>query len=288
MLRDTEPTSAPTTPRVAPAEPTRAAVGTATAPTIVLKIGGANLERPEYVERLTGHVAELVASGARVVVVHGGGTQIAELHDRLDLPFRTIDGLRVTSNETLAVTTQVLCGSMNKRLVASFVGRGLPALGVSGIDLGLLRAELVDARRLGRVGEISRVDSTRFESLLDSGLVLVVAPVSLVDDGGAANVNADSAAHAIATALEADSLDFISNVAGVRTEPESDETAECLDIAQVRELIADESVVKGGMRPKLLAATAAIERGVSRVRIGTLIGMTNGRATRIVAADSES
>lgn len=280
MLHDTPTTPAPAR-STTPTGRTKRRTG---APTIVLKIGGSNLERPEYVDRLTAHVSDLVDSGARVVVVHGGGTQIAALHDRLDLPFRTIDGLRVTSDETLAVTTQVLCGSMNKRLVASFVGRGLPALGLSGIDLGLLRADLVDARRLGRVGEIASVDSARFESLLDAGLVLVVAPVSLVDDGGTANVNADSAAHAIATALEADSLDFVSDVAGVRTDPESDVTAERLDVDEVKDLVADESVVKGGMRPKLRAATAAIERGVTRVRIGTLVGMTNGRATRIVAA----
>jgi len=255
------------------------------APTLVIKVGGANLERAEYLERLAETVEDLCSSGARVVLVHGGGVQIAELHDRLDVPSRTLDGLRVTSERTLELTTQVLCGSMNKRVVASLVRRGVPALGVSGIDLGLLRARLVDPTRLGRVGEIERVDTERLETLLDAVGVVVLAPVSGVDDGGTANVNADSAAHAIATALRADSLDFVSDVPGVRTDAASDEVAACLDTDEIDALVADRDVVKGGMRPKLVAAAEAVRNGVGRVRIGTLAGMSTGRATRIVAVE---
>lgn len=250
---------------------------------VVLKVGGANLDRPEYLERLARHVAELRAEGRRIVLVHGGGVEIGALHDALDLPFRKVDGLRVTSEATLRITTQVLCGLVNKRIVASFVREGLPALGLSGVDCGLLRAELVDEKRLGRVGTIREVDAPRLRSLLDLGHVIVLSPVSLAADGEPCNVNADTAAHAVATALSADQLDFISDVPGVRTVAGSGEVADTLRLPEAARIMQDSEVVSGGMRPKLEAAITALNGGVGRVRVGTLGGMAKGRATEIVA-----
>lgn len=260
------------------------AATTASAATLrVVKVGGANLERPAYVDELAGHVADCVARGERVVVVHGGGSEIGALHDALDVPFRKLEGLRVTSDAGMAITTQVLCGLVNKRVVARFVARGLPALGMSGVDLGLLRAELLDAERFGRVGDSPRVDVAALHVLLDAGLVPVIAPVSLGPDEAPVNVNADAAAHALATALGAETLDFLSDVPGVRVDPDSQDCAERLHVPEVRRLTDEAVVVTGGMIPKLRAAAEAVERGVRRVRIGNLSGVRAGRCTEIVA-----
>ncbi|MEX1024408.1 MAG: acetylglutamate kinase [Planctomycetota bacterium] len=251
--------------------------------TTVLKIGGANLERPAYLEHLAQHVKTMHDRGERLVVVHGGGAEIGTLHDSLKVPFRKIDGLRVTSERSMELTMQVLSGSVNKRLVATFASVGLPALGLSGIDLGLLRADLLDEKLYGRVGNVQAVDSERLNWLLDAGLVVVLAPVSLGPDGRPVNVNADTAAHSVATALAANSLDFVSDIPGVRTRADATHVADRLRIAEVRSLAADPTVVHGGMRPKLRAAIAAVEGGVGRVRIGSLSGMGQNQATEIVA-----
>lgn len=251
--------------------------------TIVLKVGGANLERPEYVAGLARYAADLQRAGARIVLVHGGGREIGALHDALDVPFRKIDGLRVTSETSLGLTIQMLCGLINKRLVVALQAAGADALGLSGVDLGLLRADLLDEKRLGRVGVVSDVRSDLLDSLLDAGFLLVVAPVSLGLDGCPLNVNADDAAFALAKALGADDLDFVSDVPGVRVEAGSDRVAPRLEVERVQELVRDTDVIQGGMRPKLSAAAEAVEGGVSRVRIGTLSSIRRGRATEIVA-----
>lgn len=252
-------------------------------PITVLKIGGANLQSPEYVAELARYVVTLRREGRRVVVVHGGGPEIGTLHDRLGVPFEKRDGLRVTSREGMDITTMVLCGLVNKRVVARFVTEGLPALGLSGVDLGLLRAELRDEARLGQVGTSPRVTRARLENLLEAGFVPVIAPVSLGPEGRPVNVNADSAAHAIATALEAHTLDFVSDVPGVRTRANSTVVARRLRVAEVRRLVESATVVKGGMLPKLESAVAAVDKGVTRVRVGDLAGMVRGSATEVTA-----
>jgi acetylglutamate kinase len=160
------------------------------------------------------------------------------------------------------------------------MAHGLDCLGVSGVDLGLLRAPLKDARNLGRVGGPPSVDAGRLRSVLENVDVLVVSPVSIGPDGSAVNVNADDAAHAIATALGAASLDFVSDIPGVR----GADDAVLADLAphDVTGLISD-GVVRGGMVPKLKAAVAAVSAGVQRVRIGDLASMAAGVATVISA-----
>jgi acetylglutamate kinase len=268
---------------MSPASPTGNGNGKAPLRTSVLKVGGANLERPAYVEQLTAHVAERTKAGERIVLVHGGGSEIGALHDALDVPCRKWNGLRVTSEKGMEITTMVLCGVVNKRVVARLVERGVAALGLSGIDLGLLRAELLDAEMLGRVGDTPRVEVNRLRSILDAGLVPVVAPVSLGPDGRPVNVNADTAAHALAMALRADSLDFVSDVPGVRIRAESDDIASSLAVPEVEKLLRAGTVVTGGMVPKLTSAVAAVKAGVGRVRVGNLSGIARGQATEVVA-----
>jgi acetylglutamate kinase len=252
-------------------------------PISVLKIGGANLQQPEFVEELSRYVVALRREGRRVVVVHGGGPEIGAFHDALGVPFEKSGGLRVTSDEGMEITTMVLCGLVNKRVVARLVRDGVPAVGLSGIDLGLLQAELLDEPRLGHVGNAPVVRREALTRLLDGGLVPVIAPVSLGPDGQALNVNADTAAHAIATVLEADSLDFVSDVPGVRTRAGSTVVARRLRVQEVEQLLKDSSVIKGGMLPKLRSAVAAVDGGVGRVRVGDLPGMARGSATEVIA-----
>jgi acetylglutamate kinase len=228
-------------------------------------------------------VVALRREGRRVIVVHGGGPEIGALHDALGVPFEKSDGLRVTHDEGMQITTMVLCGLVNKRVAARFVRDGIPAVGLSGIDLGLLRSDLIDEARFGQVGGPPRVRLERLERLLDEGLVPVIAPVSLGPDGQALNVNADTAAHAIATALSADTLDFVSDVPGVRTRPDSPVVARRLRVSEVQRLLDGSSVIKGGMLPKLRSAVAAVDGGVARVRVGDLAGMARGSATEVIA-----
>lgn len=253
------------------------------ATTAVLKVGGANLERPAYLELLCEHVDRLVRSGERVVLIHGGGTEITALHEQLGEPCRKENGLRVTSPRGLDITTMVLCGLVNKRVVAALIGRGVDAMGMSGVDAGLLRAELLDERKLGRVGDAPRVDPRGLVVLLDAGMVPVVAPVSLGPDGRPVNVNGDTAARSIAAALRADRLDFLSDVPGIRPRPGSPDIVPRLTVAEAGELLQDGEVITGGMRPKLGSAIAALGAGVRRVRVGSLAGIGRGRATEVVA-----
>ena len=252
-------------------------------PLMVVKVGGANLTRPDYVRDLSRHLRARVQRGERIVVVHGGGPEIGALHDALDVPFTRVDGLRVTSEEGMRLATMVLCGLVNKRVVARLVSDGLPAMGLSGVDLGLLRSELLDPERLGRVGSAPAVDVTRLRVLLDAGLLPVIAPVSLGPDGEPVNVNADTAAHAIATALSATSLDFVSDIPGVRTRKGSTRVAARLTVRDIQRLVSEGDVIRGGMIPKLESAVAAVAAGVGRVRVGNLGGLGRNTATEVVA-----
>ncbi len=244
----------------------------------VMKVGGARLVRRDDLDALARTIRARHDAGRPTVLVHGGGPEISDLHERLGVPFEKIDGLRVTSPEGMTLTTMVLCGAVNTRIVERFVAHGLPALGVSGVDLGLLRAPLAGAA-WGRVGGPPQVAAERLEQLLAAGLVPVVAPVSLGPDGAAVNVNADDAAHAIAAALGASALEFVSDIPGVT---EDDRVLRRLVPVDVERLIA-RGVVKGGMVPKLRAAVAALAAGVGRVRIGNLTTIRTNHATEVLA-----
>ncbi len=255
------------------------------APVTVLKVGGARLASVSDLDRLADHVRELGQNGRQVVIIHGGGPEISDLHRRLDIPFEKVDGLRRTSVEGMDATAMVLCGTVQTRIVERLMNHGIACLGVSGVDLGLLRAPLVDEAVLGRVGGPPTVDRQRMRQLLQLGVTLVVSPVSIGPDGGAVNVNADDAAHAVAIALQAASLDFVSDIPGVRTS--DDEVASILEPVAVDGLI-DEGIVHGGMVPKLRAAVAAVDAGVDRVRIGDLSSMAAGDATVITTGGNVS
>jgi acetylglutamate kinase len=212
------------------------------------------------------------------VVVHGGGRQINALSARLGFPVVKINGLRVTTPEVAEVVQMVLCGPVRSRLVSALEAAGLRAVGVSGADGGLLEARITDPD-LGRVGEISRVSPALLDALSAAGFTPVVAPVC-VDAMGPLNVNADEAATAVALALSAGDLLFVSDVPGVLVDgvPQASLTAR-----EVEERIAAGDV-KDGMAVKLRCAARAFQRGVAVVRIGDLTALTDPVAgTRLLA-----
>lgn len=244
----------------------------------VIKVGGSALEDAAWLDAF----AVLAARAATpMVVVHGGGPEVSGLSSRLDIPVQWVDGRRVTTDAAMDVATMVLSGRINQRVVGALLARGVDAIGLSGVDGALLRAEVHGGGELGRVGGCPVVRSPLLRSLIALGHVPVISPVSLGPDGGALNVNADEAATAIAAAMGADELLYLTNVEGVIC---SQRVAPSLTLCEAADLI-DSGVASGGMRIKLEAALAGVDAGVPAVRIGTTRMLVDENAgTRVVAA----
>ena len=246
--------------------------------TRVIKIGGNEMNTPGFLEALARQVADLTAgTGEPLVIVHGGGQEIATLQSRLGIEPVKVDGLRVTDAESLAVAQMVLSGHTNKAIVRAFLAEGLDAVGFSGVDGGLLRCRKKQhpTADLGLVGEIVSVRTDFLNHFAAQGIIPVISPISLSEDGQTYNVNADEAAGAIAGAMAATTLDFVSNVPGVL---HAGSVLERLTPADADRLIA-EGIVNGGMIPKVRTALDALARGVSRVRIVNLAGLSNDGGT---------
>jgi acetylglutamate kinase len=243
----------------------------------VVKVGGNEVDDPEWVARLAREVA---GRGGQTVVVHGGGKEVTALQRTLGAEPEWKDGLRVTSPEGMRAVAMVLSGLVNKRIVSALLTAGADAVGISGEDGGLLRAIVARGGALGRIGEIERVRAELLRDWLAQGLTPVISPVSRGRDGGALNVNADDAAAAVAGAMEAGELLFVSNVPGVLADGD---TIRAIAAGEVERLI-DDGTAQGGMAPKLRAAARAADR-VGRVRIGGLEMLRDSTAgTRIGAA----
>lgn len=251
----------------------------------VLKIGGNELSDAGFVEMLGANVAHLQAeTGSPLVIVHGGGRAIAGLQAQLGLETVKVDGLRVTDLESLNVAQMVLSGHSNKIVVKGLLAAGVDALGVSGVDGGLLRCRKKEhaTADLGYVGEIVEVRRDLLETLMGIGVTVVLSPISLGLDGLTYNVNADEAAAAAALACEAEELVFISNVPGVLHEGV---VIPVLTARQVEAHIED-GTIEGGMIPKVRSALQAVESGVARARIVNLAGLLANGGTIIVAGDN--
>ncbi len=246
---------------------------------LVLKIGGNQVEDASFLDGFVGAVKVLLHDHA-VIVVHGGGKEIADLHEQLGVSFETVEGLRATSEQSLRLVEMVLNGVVNTRLVRCLVNGGLDAIGLSGVDMGLVRVTqlTVNGRDLGRVGAVQTVNGEALLQLLDLGLTPVISPVSLGEDGLAYNVNADHVAAGVAKAVEAAKLVFVSNVPGVQV---TSRTMRALTIKQIDGLIADGRIT-GGMIPKVRSATEAVSSGVYQAVITDLAGLVNDGGTAII------
>ncbi|WP_174297678.1 acetylglutamate kinase [Sphingomonas bacterium] len=238
--------------------------------TFVIKYGGHAMGDPEAARDFAEDVVLLKAVGINPVVVHGGGPQIGRMLKRLGVESTFVGGLRVTDKETAEIAEMVLAGSINKEIVAWIGQAGGRAVGLSGKDAGLVRAEKVTGREadplqgierhvdLGFVGEPVAVDRRIVDTLCDAGIIPVIAPVAIGADGHTYNVNADTMAGAIAAALGAARFFLLTDVAGVLKDGELQSN---LTPAAIRRLM-DDGVVTGGMIPKLETCMAAVGAGV--------------------------
>lgn len=238
--------------------------------TFVVKYGGHAMGDPKAARDFAEDIVLLKAVGINPVVVHGGGPQIGEMLARLGVESRFVDGLRVTDEATAKVAEMVLSGAINKELVGWIAAAGGKALGISGKDAGLVTATKVErtakdpdsnierAVDLGFVGEPSKVDTTILETASGAGMIPVVAPIGAGEDGHTYNINADTMAGAIASALGAARLFLLTDVPGVLGQDGAlltDLTPK--DIAQLRR----DGTITGGMIPKLETCVAAVEAG---------------------------
>lgn len=251
---------------------------------LVVKIGGGELDSEDFLVEFARTLQELRERGERVVVVHGGGKTIADYQQALGLQPEFLDGLRVTTQESLAVAEMALSGLLNKRLVRFLLAAGMSACGISGVDGGLVRVRRMThpLGDLGQVGEVRDVNPALLHLLLDAGSVPVVSPISLgADDHASYNVNADHVAMGIAAALQAPQLVFLTDVPGVSI---AGRRVRALTAAQAEEWIAEE-FIKGGMIPKVRSAVQAVAQGVSQAVITDMAGLAAGQGTSVLAPD---
>jgi acetylglutamate kinase len=244
---------------------------------LVIKIGGNEIDDPDFVSRMGQAVAALPEPP---ILVHGGGKEIRELQQRLGVEPQYIDGLRVTDAQSLSIVKMVLAGRINKQLVASLLYAGVDAFGMSGVDRSSIKAEKLQhpGGDLGQVGRIVEVRTEVFRRLLEDGVTPVLSPICYGPDGSIFNVNADHVAQAIAIAMRADTLVFVSNVPGVLRQQE---LLPRLTTAEVEQLIAAKVIING-MIPKVRSALNAVSGGVAAVKITNLAGLKEGAGTIIV------
>ena len=233
---------------------------------IVVKIGGAALEDKASLRKCARAIVELLRDGHKIAVVHGGGSALTRTLTLLGKKSDFVNGLRVTDAETRDVALMVLAGIVNKSVVAAIVAAGNPAIGLCGGDGMTFRArkKQTEGCDLGFVGEICSVEPRWLEAIWAQGGIPVLSSVALGSDGEYYNVNADQMAAACAVACHADTLIFLTDVPGVKDA--EGVVIPWLNMKQAAALV-EESVVAGGMLPKLEACGLALKKGVSRVRI---------------------
>jgi acetylglutamate kinase len=233
---------------------------------IVVKYGGNAMTDDALAASFAADIVLLHAVGIKVVVVHGGGPQIGDLLSRLGKQSEFIDGLRVTDAETLDVARMVLVGKLNRDFVASINTHGPLAVGLSGEDAGLIEADARDPE-LGFVGDVKKVNPAIVESLLAQNLIPVVSTIGADLDGQSYNINADTVAGALAGALDAEKVIYLTDIVGLLRDIDDPSSliAET-DTAEIAQLIAD-GVLSGGMIPKIDACLDALEAGVSAAHL---------------------
>ncbi|MCI5563159.1 MAG: acetylglutamate kinase [Intestinimonas massiliensis] len=235
--------------------------------TIVVKYGGNAMISEELRRAVISDIILLHLVGIRVVVVHGGGPEITDMLKRLGKPSKFVDGLRYTDQETMDVVQQVLCGKVNKDLVATLNRMGGRALGLCGMDAGLFQARKLD-EKYGLVGEVVQVDPAVVNDALAVGYIPVVSTVAQGVDGETAyNINADTAAAKLAVALHAEKLILLTDVRGLLRDPKNEDTLiPEVGLSQVPGLVKD-GVIQGGMIPKVDCCVEAVRSGVKNTII---------------------
>ncbi len=233
---------------------------------IVVKYGGNAMINEDLKEAVMGDIVLLSLIGIKVVLVHGGGPEITEMLTKINKKSEFVDGLRVTDKETVDIVQMVLAGKINKNLVNLLENKGGKAIGLSGIDGHMLRAEVKD-ERLGYVGEITDVDVTPILDVIDKGYIPVVSTVGFDGEGNTYNINADTAASRIAGALGAESLISMTDIDGILRDKNDPKTLIPKVYVSEAPQLMREGVISGGMIPKVNCCIDAIRRGVRKVFI---------------------
>ena len=243
---------------------------------IVIKISGHHLDDPAY---LTAFAQAIQHLRQPAIIINGGGKEITYYQQKLGIAPVYVDGLRVTDRESLAIVVMVMAGLVNKRLVHHLTTAGIDAIGISGVDRGIIEAQqqahpTVDMQY---TGDVVRVRGDILREMLAAGLTPVLSPVS-ADHERMYNLNADPVTGAVASAIEAEQVIFVSNVAGVLVDGAHQPT---LTPARVQTLIAD-GTIYGGMIPKVNTALQILDAGIPSVTITDLDGLKRGGGTRFV------
>jgi acetylglutamate kinase len=234
--------------------------------TIVIKYGGHAMVDEKLQASFAVDVVLLKYIGLRPVIVHGGGPQIARTLERLGIASTFVGGLRVTDDATMEVVEMVLCGKVNREIVALIQKGGGRAVGLTGNDGTMIRVtrRLVDDRDLGRVGRVVEVEPAPIRAVADAGFVPVIAPIGVDADGVTHNVNADEAAGAVARALHAEKLILLTDVEGVKDA--RGRLIRQLGADEARKLVA-EGTIREGMIPKIECCIEALEGGVASTHV---------------------
>lgn len=233
---------------------------------VVVKYGGNAMVNEQLKQQVMEDIALLWLIGVKVVLVHGGGPEISELMSKLGKKPEFVDGLRVTDKETVDIVQMVLAGKVNKSLVTLLQMKGGHAVGLSGMDGGIIEAKIKD-ERLGYVGEITKVRTKPITDLLEKNYIPVISTVASDHEGNAYNINGDTAAAYIAGALGAERLIMMTDIAGILRDKDDPSTLiPELTIEEAKELYK-EGVISGGMIPKVDCCIEALHAGVQNVII---------------------
>jgi len=251
--------------------------------TVVVKVGGNELDDPAFLDGLVRAIQTIKNDGHTPVIVHGGGKTIAQYQEKLGLEAKFIDGLRVTDEASMDVAEMVLSGLTNKRIVRALVHAGIRAAGFSGVDDGTIYVEPMwhPLGNLGRVGDIQDVDTHLIDTLVAADIVPVISPISFgAHDALSYNVNADHAATAVAAKLGAIKLIFVSNVPGILV---AGRVVRAVTADQAEKWI-EEGIITGGMIPKVRSATHAVQNGVAQAVITNIAGVQEGSGTGVIGS----
>jgi acetylglutamate kinase len=234
--------------------------------TVVIKYGGAAMTDEALRHSVAADIVLMKLVGINPVIVHGGGPEITAYMDRLGMPVEFIDGLRVTSPEAMEIVKMVLVGKVNGDLVSAINAHGRLAVGIAGDDANLIRATRKDGR-LGRVGDVTSIDTTVVTDLIEDGFIPVIASVGAGDDGGSFNINADLVAGEVAAALGAEKVIFLTDVDGLYADfADKESLISALSFDEAEEMLGGD-MLASGMIPKVGACVHALRQGVERAHI---------------------
>jgi len=250
--------------------------------TFVIKYGGNAMEKADLKEAFAQDIIMLKYIGINPVIVHGGGPQIGQYLKKMGLESKFVGGLRVTDKETMDVVEMVLGGLVNKAIVQminKYSGGHIKAVGITGKDAELIKAKKLDADEyfktmgdfrptelldLGHVGEVVKVNPDIIKHLDEDNYIPVIAPIGFDDEGNAYNINADFVASAIAGALQAEKVIFLTDIEGLKDE--NGNTISSINVEKINQMI-EKGIIKGGMIPKVKACIQALEQGVKKAHI---------------------